>query len=44
MFPTADEGIAAEKKIKGWNRDKKISLIKTTNPEFQDLTTEAKGN
>ncbi len=36
-FPTALEAIAAEKKIKGWTREKKIALIKEKNPEFKDL-------
>ena len=27
----------AEKRIKGWTREKKIALIKTINPEFKDL-------
>jgi len=36
-FPTAIEAIAAEKKIKGWTRVKKISLIKEKNPEFKNL-------
>lgn len=36
-FFDVNEAIAAEKKIKGWTRDKKITLIKTTNPEFEDL-------
>jgi len=29
--------IAREKQIKRWNRDKKLSLIKTVNPYFIDL-------
>jgi putative endonuclease len=29
--------IAAEKKIKGWVRKKKIALIKNSNPTFADL-------
>jgi putative endonuclease len=36
-FPTAYEAISAEKKIKGWTRAKKISLIKKSNPKFEDL-------
>lgn len=36
-FNTAIEAISAEKKIKGWTRDKKIKLIKTVNSEFRDL-------
>ena len=37
IFPTAIEAIAAEKKIKGWVRKKKINLIKSKNPNFGDL-------
>ena len=29
--------IAYEKKIKGWLREKKIALIESKNPEWQDL-------
>lgn len=36
-FPTAIEAIAAEKKIKGGSREKKIDLIKSKNPWFKDL-------
>ena len=36
-FNSINEAIAAEKKIKGWTRKKKITLIKTINPEFRDL-------
>ena len=32
--------IAAEKKIKGWVRKKKIALIKSENPKFTDLIKE----
>jgi len=35
-FPNPEEAIAAEKKIKGWRRDKKIILIKKSNPNFVD--------
>ncbi len=37
VFNTAEESISAEKKIKGWVRRKKIKLIKSENPEFNDL-------
>ncbi len=33
--------IAAEKKIKGWKRSKKIALIKDANPTFSDLLKES---
>lgn len=32
-----EQAIEMEKKIKGWTRRKKIALIKTINPEVQDL-------
>ena len=38
-FNTPQEAIEAEKKIKGWKREKKIRLIKDKNPNFQDLFT-----
>lgn len=38
VFPSAEEAISAEKKIRGWLRQKKIDLIKSINPEFHDLT------
>lgn len=37
-FNSPEEAIAAEKKIKGWIRKKKIELIKSVNPEFRDLS------
>lgn len=30
--------IAREKEIKGWRRQKKIALIKTLNPKWEDLS------
>jgi putative endonuclease len=36
-FPTALEAIAAEKRIKGWTRAKKIALIESINADWQDL-------
>ena len=27
-----------EKQIKGWNREKKVSLIESTNPDWKDLS------
>ena len=38
VFNTPEESISAEKKIKGWIRQKKIELIKSRNPEFKDLS------
>lgn len=37
-FNTPNEAIVAEKKIKGWTREKKIQLIKSINPTFKDLS------
>lgn len=37
-FPTALEAIAAEKRLKGWTRAKKLQLIKQVNPSFTDLS------
>jgi len=39
-FNSPEEAIAAEKKIKGWTRAKKLNLIKSTNPNFNDLLIE----
>ena len=38
-FSDINDAIAAEKKIKGWIRRKKMDLIKTINQEFKDLST-----
>lgn len=37
-FSNPTDAIAAEKKIKGWIRKKKIDLIQKDNPEFKDLS------
>jgi putative endonuclease len=37
-FSDIRQAIAAEKRIKGWLRAKKIALIETTNPEWKDLS------
>jgi putative endonuclease len=36
-FVYPDAAIAREKEIKGWRRGKKIALIESTNPGWQDL-------
>jgi putative endonuclease len=36
-FSTITEAIAREKQLKGWRRDKKLLLIRKSNPEFKDL-------
>lgn len=37
-FTYVIDAIAAEKKIKGWKREKKIKLIESMNPNWKDLT------
>ena len=37
-FSRVEDAIAAEKKIKGWLRVKKIKLIESINPEWKDLS------
>ena len=37
-YPTAAEGIAREKQLKGWTRAKKLKLIRHYNPDFRDLS------
>jgi len=37
-FSSPATAIEIEKKIKGWRREKKIDLIRATNPNFLDLT------
>ena len=36
-LPNMNDAIAAEKKIKGWIRNKKVNLIKSKNPKWKDL-------
>ena len=36
--PDVKAAIAREKQIKGWVRSKKIALIESTNPQWQDLS------
>jgi putative endonuclease len=36
-YPTIEEAIAQEKKIKGGSRQKKIELINSLNPNWNDL-------
>ena len=39
-FNSPLEAIAAEKKIKGWTRNKKLETIKRANPNFQEIKTD----
>ena len=36
-FTLIEDAIKREKQLKGWRREKKVDLIKTTNPDFADL-------
>ena len=36
-YPTANEAIAREKQLKGWNRQKKKNLIQQMNPTWRNL-------
>ena len=38
VFATAREAIAHEKRLKGWLRAKKVALIESKNPNWQDLS------
>ena len=38
--PDVHVAIAREKQIKGWLRSKKIALIESLNPNWEDLSTE----
>ncbi len=35
--PDVKDAIAREKQIKGWKREKKIALIESSNPNWEDL-------
>lgn len=37
-FSNVDDAIAAEKRVKGWLRIKKIKLIESKNPQWKDLS------
>lgn len=43
-FTNVNEAIAAEKKIKGWLRVKKIKLIELKNPTWKDFLPELQEN
>lgn len=43
-FNNAQEAIECEKRIKGWIRKKKISLIESKNPAWKDLSMEWVGD
>jgi putative endonuclease len=37
-FPSPDQAITNEKRVKGWTRAKKIALVETKNPRWADLS------
>ena len=37
-YPTINDAIAREKQLKGWHREWKLNLIRTANPQFEDLS------
>jgi putative endonuclease len=37
-FSSPEDAISAEKKLKGWLRKKKIALIESKNPDWNDLS------
>ena len=39
--PNPIAAIAREKQIKSWRRDKKIALIESANPEWEDLSPQS---
>lgn len=41
MFVDVNDALAAEKKIKGWLRKKKIDLIESNNPDWDDLSRDS---
>jgi putative endonuclease len=43
-FGDVREAIAREKQLKGWRRDKKVSLIESTNPTWRDLSASWENN
>ena len=40
IFSDVRDAIAREKQIKGWRRNKKLALIESMNPKWQDLSEE----
>ena len=39
-FNDVNQAIEAEKKLKGWRRSRKIALLESVNPAWQDLAAE----
>jgi putative endonuclease len=40
VYQDVQDAIAREKEIKSWRREKKVTLIEQTNPEWKDLSAE----
>jgi putative endonuclease len=38
-YPRPQDAIAREKEVKGWRREKKLALIESMNPHWEDLTS-----
>ena len=36
-FDSIEQAIAREKQLKGWSREKKLTLIRRTNPELKEI-------
>lgn len=43
-YHEANATIQREKQLKGWRREKKINLIKTLNPDLDDLSDPSTGS
>lgn len=41
QFLSIEDAIAAEKRIKGWARAKKVALIEARNPDWNDLALDS---
>lgn len=39
-YPDVNAAIAREKQVKDWRREKKIALVESLNPEWQDLSAD----
>lgn len=42
-FQFVNDALARERQLKGWRRDKKISLIESSNPSWRDLSVDVLG-
>ena len=44
LYQDVRDAIAREKQLKGWKREKKLSLIEALNPQWSDLSGSASSN